>query len=113
MDLGWYTVLSSPRLDFLPVLRHNRTMRYDQKPVHRKLIVPWYDSNGACIVILISMVLVLIFAIIGMTVAFETPGHRRHVWVPTLLLVFSLTVITLTARRLVKRLKYRYSKDIF
>ena len=108
-----FTLLSLPWLDFLPVLRHKYCMRYDQKPVHRKLIVPWSDSNGVCIAMLISMVVVLVFAIIGLTVAFGIPEHRRYFWVPTLLLVFSLTVITLTARRLIKRFKYRYSKDIF
>jgi hypothetical protein len=88
-------------------------MRYDQRPVHRKLIVPWYDSNSACIIILATMVGVIIFAIIGISVAAESPEYQRHVWVPIILLAFSLTVLATTARRLIKRLRYRYSKDIF
>ena len=35
-------------------------MRYDQKPVHRKIIVPWYDSEVACLSIICAMILVFL-----------------------------------------------------
>jgi len=46
-------------------------MLYDQNPVHRKLITPWYDSRAVCLVVIFSMLLVFLFALVGVFSAWE------------------------------------------
>ena len=46
-------------------------MLYDQNPVHRKLITPWYDSRTVCLVVILSMLLVFLFALVGVFLSWE------------------------------------------
>ncbi len=78
-------------------------MRLDQNPLFRRVIVPWYDSNTACLVLLFAMLAVLLFAVAGIWVAVDTPAYQGYWWLPVLLLGFSLLVIVSVAIRLVKR----------
>jgi hypothetical protein len=87
-------------------------MRYDQRPVHRKLIVPWYDSETACFTLIIFMLAVLLFALMGISVASENVEHHSHIWLPILLVLMSATVIVSTSIRLIKRYRYRFSNYI-
>lgn len=87
-------------------------MRYDEKPIYRKLIVPWYDSQKICLVVILLMLLVFLFALAGVSIVGESPEHRTKIWLPTLLLVMSASVIISTAARLIKRIRYRFSKDL-
>lgn len=87
-------------------------MRYDEKPIYRKLIVPWYDTQKICLVLIVLMFLVFLFALAGVSVAGEYPQHRTKIWLPILLLVMSASVIISTAFRLIKRIRYRFSKDL-
>jgi len=87
-------------------------MRYDEKPIYRKLIVPWYDSVPACLLVILGMVLVFLFSLSGISVAGESAAHRGKIWLPVALLLMSAGVIVSTAARLFKRLRYRLSKDI-
>jgi len=88
-------------------------MRYDQKPVYRKLIVPWYDSETACFIVIVFMLLVFLFSLAGVAVATEAAEHHSHIWLPILLIVLSGAVIISTVFRLIKRFRYRYSKDLY
>jgi hypothetical protein len=87
-------------------------MRYDEKPIYRKLIVPWYDSQKICLFVLLLMLLVFLFALAGVSIAGEYPEHRTKIWLPILVLVMSASVIITTAFRLIKRIRYRFSKDL-
>jgi hypothetical protein len=87
-------------------------MRYDQKPVHRKIIVPWYDSETACLGMILIMVLVFLFALAGISVAGESAEHHHKIWLPILLLITSGIVIISIAVRLFKRFRHRYNKDL-
>ena len=87
-------------------------MRYDEKPIYRKLIVPWYDNQKICLFIIFLMLIVFLFALAGISIAGEHPEHRAKIWVPILLLVMSASVIISTAVRLIKRIRYRFSKDL-
>ena len=104
--VGW-------QLDFYFGLMHSAGMRYDLKPVHRKLIVPWYDTQTFCIVIILVMSLVLLFSIVGLWVAAIHPENRPHIWIPLALFGLSLAVIVSSVMRLVKRLRYRYSDELY
>ncbi|UCH19810.1 MAG: hypothetical protein JSU83_14690 [Deltaproteobacteria bacterium] len=87
-------------------------MRYDRKPVYRKLIVPWYDSETVCFIVIILMLLVFLFSLAGISVATENDEHLTHLWLPILLFLLSGVVIISTVFRLIKRYRYRYSKDL-
>ncbi len=78
-------------------------MRLDQNPVHRKVIVPWYDSDTACYFVLGLMLMVLVFGVIGLWVAFETDQYRSCVWFPVCLVVMSAGVMLSLIGRLIRR----------
>ncbi len=99
-------------LDFFSIIRNTSCMRYDEKPIYRKLIVPWYDSQRICLLVILLMFLVFWFALAGVSIAGESPEHRTMIWLPILLLVLSASVIISTAFRLIKRIRYRFSKDL-
>lgn len=85
-------------------------MRLDQNPVFRKPIVPWYDSETACLIVIIGMFLVFVFASAGVAVAREQVHYRAHLWVPALLMLLSSAVIISTTLRLINRYAQRYAK---
>ena len=87
-------------------------MRYDQKPVYRKLIVPWYDSETVCVIVIVFMLLVFFFALAGITVAAEKVEYHTHIWLPSILMLLSSAVIISTVIRLIKRYRYRHSKGL-
>ena len=78
-------------------------MRLDQNPVYRKVIVPWYDSEIACLIVIALMFIVFIFGFIGISVARETTEYRSFVWVPVLVVTLSGAVILSTTIRLIRR----------
>jgi uncharacterized membrane protein len=86
-------------------------MLYDQNPVHRKLITPWYDSRTVCLVVILSMLLVLLFALVGVFLAWENSLYREMIWLPALLALLSGIVVLSTTVRLIKRWKHRYAKN--
>jgi hypothetical protein len=87
-------------------------MLYDQHPVHRKLIIPWYDSHTACLIIIALMLLVFLFAASGISVAGESAAHRGNIWLPVVLLILSGSVIVLTSIRLFKRWKHSLANNL-
>jgi hypothetical protein len=84
-------------------------MRIDHNPIHRKVIVPWYDSEAACVMIIVFMVLVLLFGITGIFVSREMELYRNSGWVAVLLTGLSGCVLVSTSLRLVFRHLKRYS----
>jgi hydrogenase-4 membrane subunit HyfE len=85
-------------------------MRPNQNPLFRKAIVSWYDSEIACVVVIIFMVSVLCFGGMGISAALDNPAYQEYVWVPLLLMLMSLFVLISTAARLVGRNRRRYAK---
>jgi hypothetical protein len=85
-------------------------MRLSQNPLFRKEITPWYDSEVACSIVLLVMLLVVVFSLVGLSVARENPEFNQHAWVPFLLLVLSLAVIISTVVRLIQRHSHRYTE---
>jgi len=78
-------------------------MPSEKNPVFRKAIIPWYNSATVYIIVLIIMLLVLFFAISGISVSQENSEYRGYVWVPALLLAMTAAIIITTAARLIKR----------
>jgi hypothetical protein len=85
-------------------------MRLDQNPLFRKGIVPWYDSDTACYVVIVFMVLVFLFGVGGILSAREALEYHEHIWVPVVLVVLSGGVMVSTILRLIKRSEDRFSE---
>lgn len=86
-------------------------MSFDQKPLFRKIILPWYDSEMVCFIIIAFMFLVLIFGMMGISAACEKVEYREHIWLPVILVIMSGLVMVSTAIRLTKRYLQRFSKQ--
>jgi hypothetical protein len=85
-------------------------MRIDQNPLFRKVIVPWYDSEAACYIVIFIMFIVFLFGVAGISASRENIEFHEHVWLPVLLMVMSGGVIISTTIRLIKRVSRRFSK---
>jgi hypothetical protein len=83
----------------------------DQNPLFRKVILPWYDTDVACILTGVFMLFVFGFALAGVSVAFEMPGGARYMWVPCTLLVLSAVNIVTLFLRLFRRHAHRFKKE--
>ncbi len=78
-------------------------MNGDENPYFRRPIVPWYDSEAACLVLILLMDLVFLFAAVGVEEARRTPEFGGYMGLPVLLLVLSGGVIVSIAVRLIRR----------
>ena len=85
-------------------------MLYDKKPIYRKLIIPWFDSEATCFFVMFFMVVVIWFALMGLDVAYGKVEYNRHMWVPFLLMLMSTWVFVSTSIRMIKRYKHHTSK---
>lgn len=77
----------------------------ESTPVFRKSILPWYDTNAACWMLLLVMAAVLLFAIEGLRVAAGSSVYRAHAWLPFVLIVLSSAVLISLVVRLAKRFR--------
>ncbi|MCG8551739.1 MAG: hypothetical protein MI799_15160 [Desulfobacterales bacterium] len=68
-------------------------MQLDQNPFFRKPITPWYDSNPACIILMVIMVPVMLFALVGIWMALTDSRLAGHAWFPGLLFGLSFFLI--------------------
>ena len=85
-------------------------MTIKPKPMFRKAIYPFYDSEKACIIIFIIMLLILLFGIAGMSAAREEVQYAGYIWMPALLSILSLAVLISTSARLIRHYLDRISK---
>ena len=85
-------------------------MLYDKKPIYRKLIIPWFDSETVCFFVILFMLVVTLFALMGLDVAYEKVEYHRHMWVPILLILMSTWVFVSTLIRMIRRYKHHSSK---
>lgn len=86
-------------------------MRLDSKPVYRKVISPWYDSELLCASIIVLMAGVFLFACAGISVAGDHPVWSTYLWVPILLAILSAWVLFSTSLRLFKRMMDKRSDE--
>ncbi|MEA3421268.1 MAG: hypothetical protein U9Q97_06295 [Acidobacteriota bacterium] len=86
------------------------SMLYDEKPIYRKLIIPWFDSEATCFVVMFLMLVVALFALTGLYVACEKIEHQEYIWVPSLLVLMSTWVFISTSIRLIRRYKHHSTK---
>ena len=85
-------------------------MTREKNPVFRRVIIPWYDSDRVCWVIVGFMAATAVFSVVGLLVAFEEPAFQSYFWLPLLLLLLSTGVATATVIRLCRRYLERLSR---
>ena len=85
-------------------------MRLDQNPVFRKVIVPWYDSETACLILVVCVSFVILFGFAGISVVRENAAYREYIWVPVALIVLGAGVVVSITIRLIRRYFQGFSK---
>ena len=78
-------------------------MQLDHNSFYKNSIIPWYDSNTLCLVIILLMGSVLAFAGIGVWVAMTEGDYAAHVWSPATLAGISGCVMFKTVFRMIGR----------
>ncbi len=86
-------------------------MLFKQNPLFRKIIIPWYDSEMVCFIIIVFTSLVLFFGVVGILATYEKVEYREHTWLPVILVIMSGLVMVSTAIRLIKRYLQRFPKQ--
>jgi len=84
----------------------------DQNPLFRKVILPWYDTDAACVLTGVFMAVVFGCALAGISVTREIPDGARHIWLPVTLLVLSVLGIVTVVVRLFRRHAHRFKKEL-
>jgi lipopolysaccharide export LptBFGC system permease protein LptF len=78
-------------------------MQLDPNPSFRRVIPPWYDADALCWAVLVLMLVVVLFALAGVSVALSHPAFSGRLWLPLLLAAMSFSVLASTALRLYRR----------
>ena len=78
-------------------------MQHDQEPVFRKIIVPWYNTDFACVCAALAMMLVAAFALRGLNIALQIVDHPTFIGLPLILLGMCLFVLFSLVARLLNR----------
>ena len=84
----------------------------DQNPLFRKVILPWYDTDVACILTGVFLLVVFCFSLTGISVALEMPESGKYIWVPGVLLVLSVVGMISTCLRLLRRHAHKFKKEL-
>jgi hypothetical protein len=78
-------------------------MAREKNPVFRRTIIPWYDSDRACWIVVGFTTAAAVFSVGGIFVALEKPSFHSYIWLPLLLLLMSAGVAVTTLIRLFRR----------
>ena len=78
-------------------------MPLDQHPVHRKIIIPWYDSDSVCLITVVIMLAVCLFGFTGISVSQNDPAFAKHMVIPVILVAMSGGVVVSITIRLIRR----------
>jgi hypothetical protein len=73
-------------------------------PVFRKIIIPWYDSDIVCMMMIAAMFAVFVFGIFGIVVAAEKSEYHSFFWVPaTLVSASAIVIISIVIRMILRK----------
>ncbi len=85
-------------------------MPREKNPVFRRAIIPWYDSDRVCWIVVGLMTAMAIFSTVGIFTALEDPRYHNFFWLPLLLLLLSTGIATSTLIRVLRRYYDRLSR---
>ena len=82
------------------------------KPLFRKIIFPWYYAKSVQIVIIITGLAIMLFAIVGIAVAGEYEDGHKFIWVPISLLIFAAIFVFVAFFRLKRAISQKTTRHI-
>lgn len=82
------------------------------KPLFRKVIFPWYYAKAVQILIILIGLLLIFFAVVGISVAGEYQNGNKFVWIPITLLVIAGTLVVIAIYRLKRAISQKPSDHI-
>lgn len=82
------------------------------KPLFRKVIFPWYYAKSVQILIIIIGLLIIFFAVVGISVAGEYENSHKFIWIPGILLVAAGALVVVAIYRLKRAISQKTSGDI-
>ena len=85
-------------------------MKREKSPVFRRAIIPWYDSDRVCWIVVGLMLAIAVFSGIGLSVALDRPAFNNYFWLPLLLLLLSTGIVVSTLIRILRRFVDRISR---
>jgi hypothetical protein len=85
-------------------------MPREKNPVFRRAIIPWYDSDRVCWIVVVFMLTTAIFSGVGLFVTLEAPDFNNYLWLPLLLLLLSSGIAVSTLIRIFRRYVDRVSR---
>jgi hypothetical protein len=85
-------------------------MRLDQKSVHRKEMIPWYDSDYSHYILIVLMFLIFLFGVQGVAATKQNADYNDFFWPPTIILVLSGLLIISSVLRIVRRYIRKYQE---
>jgi membrane protein required for beta-lactamase induction len=85
-------------------------MTREKNPVFRRAIIPWYDSDRVCWIVVGLMIAIAIFSAAGILAALEDPRFHNYFWLPLLLLLLSAGIAVSTLMRMMRRYIDRLSR---
>ncbi len=81
----------------------------------KKVIIPWYDANLLCYIIIIFTIFVIGFSLVGVSIALNNTIYINYIWVPVTIIILSVFVLSSVSVRITKRIilrfKNRYLKE--
>ncbi len=77
-----------------------------QPKMHRKMIVPWYDSGKAIVFSILLLMFILAFGVVGMIVAQENTQYKSFFGMPlSIVLMSGYAFLSMVVRLLIRRSK--------
>jgi len=84
---------------------------YYEEPFFKRTIMPWYQSNGVSICIIVIMAALMAFSVIGIQVANMFPVWYKLKGMPYALLILSGLGLVIHAGRLIQRRVQKMSRS--
>ncbi|MBL0713764.1 MAG: hypothetical protein JJV98_08690 [Desulfosarcina sp.] len=78
-------------------------MSLEKNPVFRRAIIPWYDSDRVCWIVVGFMAVTALFSAAGISVAMEELAFLNYIWLPLLLILLSTGTAVATLIRMIRR----------
>lgn len=79
-------------------------IQIEKNPIYRKVIIPWYDSDGLCFAMIFFLIFICSFSIAGIFVALDSPRFQGEIWLPFLLFLLSFYTVVSASVRFILRL---------
>ena len=78
-------------------------MQIEKSPFFKKPFIPWHASKSACLIKMLMMLGIALFAIDGVKIARQMEAYNDYLWVPVLLLALSVYVFAVNLIRVIKQ----------